>query len=38
MEIFHYSKPPRGFVILLQIEEDCYKVLFLDIGLSYGGF
>ena len=37
MEIFHYSETPRGLVSFLQIEKDCYKVLFLDIGLSCGG-
>ena len=38
MEIFHYSKLSSGFISLLQIKEDCYQMLFLDIGLSYGGF
>ena len=38
MEIFHYSELPNGLISLLQIKEDCYQMLFLDIGLSYGGF
>ena len=32
MEIFHYSELLSGF------KEDCYQMLFLDIGLFYGGF
>ena len=31
-------RTPGGVVNLLQIKEDCYKVLFLDVGLSFGGF
>ena len=38
MQVFHYSEPPDGVISLLQIKEDCSKVLFLDVGLSYGGF
>ena len=38
MEIFHYSKLPSGLINLIQIKEDCYQMLFLDISLSYGGF
>ena len=37
MQVFHYSKLPGGLISLLQIKKDCYKV-FLDVGLSYGGF
>ena len=38
MQVFHYSELPGGLISLLQIKEDCYKVLFLNVGLSYGGF
>ena len=39
MQVFYYSEPPGGVVSLLQMKKkDCYKVLFLDVGLSYGGF
>ena len=38
IQVFKYSKLPGGFISLLQIKEDCYKVLFLDVGLSLGGF
>ena len=38
MEIFHYSKLLSGLISLLQIKEDSYQMLFLDIGLSYGSF
>ena len=36
MLVFRYSEPP-GVVSLLQIKEDCYKMMILDVGLSYGG-
>ena len=38
MHVFHYSELPGGLISLLQIKEDCYKMLFLDVGLSHGGF
>ena len=38
MEIFHHSKLPSSLIKLIQIKEDCYQMLFLDIGLSHGGF
>ena len=37
IQVFHYSKHPGGLISLLKIK-DCYKVLFLDVGLSYEGF
>ena len=38
MQVFHYFEPPSGVKSLLQIKEDSYKMLFLDVDLSYGGF
>ena len=38
MQVFHYSETPGGVLSPLQIKEDCYKVLFLDVDLCYGGF
>ena len=38
MQVFHYSEPPGSVISLIQIKEDCHKVLFLDVGPSYGGF
>ena len=31
MKIFHYCEFPSGLISLLQIKEDCYQMLFLDI-------
>ena len=38
MQVFHYSELPGSLISLLQIKEDCNKVLVLNVGLSYGGF
>ena len=38
MLVFHNSEPTGGVVSPLQIEKDCYEVLFLDVDLSYVGF